>query len=64
MKTYDKKFKCLEHVLHENLVHTHIRLFITLSMIGCRIGENPNNNSKALVLKTTRRRKTIGFRLN
>ena len=53
METYDKKFKSLEHVLHENLVYTHIRLFITLSMIGCRIGENPNNNSKGLVLKTT-----------
>ena len=52
MKTYDKKFKCLEHVLHENLVHTHIRLFITLSRISCRIGENPNSNSKGLVLKT------------
>ena len=58
MKTYDKKFKCLEYVLHENLVYNHIRLFITFRSIGCRISENPNNNSKGLVMKTVLKKGT------
>ena len=68
MKTCDKKFKCLEHVLHEHLVYAHIRLFMAFRSIGCRIRENTNNNSKGLVLKIVlkekRRWKTIVWKSN